>query len=126
MPDAFWIALITVGGGVVGSFLTRFLDRKKARQEIKKAVAETEYIEADTANVLVEAARKAVESLVPNLALRIESLETETKSQNCLIRRYGNRVIYLMRGIEQLVAQIKGLNHAPNWVPDEWDPDKET
>jgi len=126
MPDAILIALITVGGGLAGAYFTRFLDRKKSRHETKKVIAETANIEADTANVLVEAAKKAIDLIVPNLAKRIEDLEQETKDQGCTIRRYGNRVIYLMRGIEQLVSQITGLGHKPDWTPEPWDPDKET
>jgi len=130
MPDAILIALImaagTVGGGIVGTSFARFLDRKKARHEINKTIAETNNIEADTANVLVEAAKKAIDLIVPNLAKRIEGLEKETNDQGCTIRRYGNRVVYLMRGIERLVAQIKGFEQIPVWTPEEWDPDKDT
>lgn len=133
MPDVIWIALITFGGGLIGSFFTRYLDRKKARHEINKTIAETSNIDADTANVLVEAAKKAVESLVPNLAKRIQDLEREAEvqkqeadAQKRLNRRYANRIIYLMRGIEQLVEQITGLGPTPDWTPDEWDLDKET
>ena len=126
MPDAIWIALTTIIGSMLGASFTRYLDRKKARHEINKTIAETNNIEADTANVLVEAAKKAIDLIVPNLAKRIEGLEQETKDQGCTIRRYGNRVIYLMRGIEQLVSQITGLGHKPDWTPEPWDPDKET
>lgn len=83
-------------------------------------------MEADAAEVITEAASKAVVSLLIPLTERVKNLEDQLVIQRFKIERYGQRVLTLMRGIEKLIAQIAGLGHIPAWTPDEWDPDKET
>ena len=57
-------------------------------------------------------------SLVEPLNKRIIVLEKQNG-------RYAKRVLYLMRGIEQLLSQIVNLGQAPCWEPDEWNPEED-
>lgn len=55
----------------------------------------------------------------------ITPLEKKVKKLERKLDRYGDRIIYLTKGIEVLVNQIIDKGETPCWNPDEWNPDEE-
>ncbi len=81
--------------------------------------------DGDAAQSISNAASKAVENLLKPLTDRVAVLEDKVKKQDLKLERYGQRVIVLMRGIEQLMTQITRLGHVPEWIPGDWSPDED-
>jgi hypothetical protein len=62
------------------------------------------------------------EKLANKMESRVDKLETIVDKQEKKITRYGNRIVYLTKGIDILLGQIVHDGKEPCWVPDEWDP----
>ena len=105
--DAIIIAVIGVIGVVLGGLITNHFLKPKVR-------AETEKMASDT-----------WEKLANKMESRVDKLELIVEKQEKKITRYGNRIVYLTKGIDILLGQIVHDGKEPCWVPDEWDPDGE-
>jgi uncharacterized protein HemX len=104
--EAITIAIIGVLGVVLGGLITNHFLRPKIK-------AETEKLASDT-----------WEKLANKMELRVDNLETIVEKQEKKITRYGNRIVYLTKGIDILLSQIVHDGKEPCWVPDEWDPNE--
>jgi gas vesicle protein len=102
--DAIIIAIIGVIGVVIGGLITNLFLRPKVN-------VETEKIASDI-----------WEKLATKMETRVEKLETIVEKQEKKITRYGNRIVYLTKGIDILLGQIVHDGKEPCWIPDEWDP----
>ena len=105
--DAIVIAIIGLVGVVAGSVITNLFLRDKISSEADKTSSD------------------AWQGFANKMESRVEKLEVITEKQEKKITRYGNRVIYLTKGIEVLIHQIIQDGKNPCWVPDEWNPDCE-
>ena len=79
-----------------------------------------------------KAVTEAAINLVKPLSDRVDKLEKINVEQNGkieqqerTIKKYGQRIVYLMNGIEKLIEQFQRSDIAPTWVPDKWDPNKD-
>jgi uncharacterized protein HemX len=104
--EVITIAIIGVLGVVLGGLITNHFLRPKIK-------AETEKLASDT-----------WEKLANKMELRVDKLETIVEKQEKKITRYGNRIVYLTKGIDILLSQIVHDGKEPCWVPDEWDPNE--
>ena len=102
--EAITIAIIGVLGIVLGGLITNHFLRPKIE-------AETERLASDT-----------WEKLANKMESRVEKLEITVDKQEKKITRYGNRIVYLTKGIDILLSQIVHDGKEPCWVPDEWNP----
>lgn len=98
------IALIGVLGVVLGGLVTNFFLLPKIRAETDRIASES------------------WERLANKMELRVDKLETIVEKQEKKINRYGNRIVYLTKGIDVLLSQIVHDGREPSWIPDEWDP----
>jgi Na+/glutamate symporter len=105
--EAITIAIIGVLGIVLGGLITKYILRPKLK-------AETEKLASD---IWKELANK--------MESRVLTLEETVKKQEKKITRYGNRIVYLTKGIDILLGQIVHDGKEPCWVPDEWDPNED-
>jgi hypothetical protein len=79
-----------------------------------------------------KAVTEAAINLVKPLSDRVDKLEKinveqdkKIEQQERTIKKYGQRIVYLMNGIEKLIEQFQRSDIAPTWVPDKWDPNKD-
>ena len=105
--EAITIAIIGALGVVLGGLITNYFMRPKIK-------AETEKMASDT-----------WEKLANKMESRVDKLETIVEKQEKKITRYGNRIVYLTKGIDILLSQIVHDGKEPCWVPDEWDPNED-
>lgn len=105
--EAITIAIIGVLGVIAGSLITNWSLKPKVKAEAEKTASET------------------WEKLATKMESRVEKLELLVDKQEKKINRYGNRIIYLTKGIEILVNQILMDGKQPCWTPNEWDPNEE-
>ena len=105
--DTIIIAIIGVVGVVLGGLITNHFLRPKVN-------IETEQIASDI-----------WEKLATKMETRVEKLEIIVDKQEKKITRYGNRIVYLTKGIDILLGQIVHDGKEPCWVPDEWDPNED-
>ena len=105
--EAITIAIIGVLSVVLGGLITNYFLRPKVQ-------AETEKMASDT-----------WEKLATKMESRVEKLETIVEKQEKKINRYGNRIVYLTKGIDILLSQIIHDGKEPCWAPDEWDPNED-
>lgn len=117
-------------------------DILKARDEKRKLQAEARKTDAEAANEqggavqsivnaagsLATAQTNTVESLVKRLD-HLEKSQVEQEKRNEVlarqVRRYAQRIAYLMGGIDQLLNQIAANNLAPVWRPNDWSIEEE-
>ena len=107
---AFWGFL----GIIFGAIITGLFAYNVNRANASKAVTE------------------AAINLVKPLSDRVDKLEKinieqdkKIEQQERTIKKYGQRIVYLMNGIEKLIEQFQRSDIAPTWVPDKWDPNKD-
>lgn len=105
--DAIIIAVIGFIGVVAGGLITNHFLRPKIKAETEKTASET------------------WEKLANKMESRVDKLELVVDKQEKKITRYGNRIIYLTKGIEILVNQIVQEGKKPCWEPNDWDPEAE-
>ena len=115
------VALWGFLGIVLGAIITGLFTYNVNRANASKAVTE------------------AAINLVKPLSDRVKTLEDINVEQNNkldqqgkkldqqerTIKKYGQRIVYLMNGIEKLIEQFQRSDIAPTWVPDKWDPNKD-
>src|SRR5574340_1156896 len=111
MSDIVIGALISTIGMVIIGGIGYFTGRRKN--------------DGDAAQSISNAASNAVEGLLKPLTEKVEELRREVEKQKRLNKRFAERIIVLMRGIERLMAQIIRLGHVPEWMPEEWSPEDE-
>jgi hypothetical protein len=122
--------LLAVGG--LGGLITLVANKKGRNLENKKAELQiSSDMPAQTASTLVQGAGDLVsqyQSLLNEYRAQtdkeISDLKAEQGAVKATIRRYGNRITYLMGGIQKLLEQLKDLDQAPCWQPDDWDPNE--
>ena len=105
--DAIIIAVIGRVGVLAGSLITNLFLRNKVNAEADKTSSD------------------AWQGFANKMESRVEKLETLVDKQEKKITRYGNRIIYLTKGIEILVNQILQDGKDPCWMPNDWHPDAE-
>ncbi len=83
---------------------------------------------ANASRAVMEAAINLVKPLSDRVK-RLEEINVEQdkkiEQQERTIKNYGQRIVYLMNGIEKLIEQFQRSDIAPTWVPDKWDPNKD-
>lgn len=77
--------------------------------------------DSDASNTITDAALKLVKPLEEAIA----KLEGKVAKLEKVNNRYARRVVYLMNGIETLVAQLVDAGQVPKWQPDEWNPSED-
>lgn len=109
MSDGIIVAILGALSTVAGGIIVYLASRKKNQ--------------ADAADAVTDAAL----ALINPLKDRLEELEAKVKKQENEIAnlrrqldRYADRIIVLMRGIENLIKQIGELGEKPCWEPDKW------
>lgn len=125
--------LLAIGGlGGLASLISLIVNRRArtlGNQETALKIASD--LPAQTANTLVQGAGELVtqyQALLNEYKAQtdkeISELKSEQDAVRVTIRRYGNRITYLMNGIQKLLEQLKDLGQSPCWQPDEWDPNE--
>jgi len=105
--DAIIIAVIGLVGVLAGSLITNLFLRNKVNAEADKTSSD------------------AWQGFANKMESRVDKLETLVDKQEKKITRYGNRIIYLTKGIEILINQIMDDGKQPCWTPNEWHPEAE-
>lgn len=125
--------LLAIGGlgglanlaGIFANRRARALENQMSEQKIKADLP------SQTANTLVQGAGDLVtqyQALLNEYKSQtdqeISEIKVEQESMKSTIKRYGSRITYLMGGIQKLLEQLKDLDQAPCWQPDDWDPNE--
>lgn len=88
------LVLTGVGSTVAGAGVAGIFGRRKVKSEVEKATAEVKRTDAETADIIANAALKLLEPLtvqIERLESRVGTLETEVlrlESENCSLRRH--------------------------------------
>lgn len=109
MSDGIVVAILGALSTVAGGIIVYLASRKKNQ--------------ADAADAVTDAALALINPLKDRLAeleAKVKRQENEIASLRRQVDRYADRIIVLMRGIENLIKQIGELGEKPCWEPDEW------
>jgi len=123
--DAIVIAIIGVIGVTVGALITNYFMHPKIKAETEKLASDTWERLAEKMEARAEKLEVLNDKREQEMELRVDKLETIVDKQEKKITRYGNRIIYLTKGIEILVNQILQDGKDPCWMPNDWHPDAE-
>lgn len=96
------VAIVGLFGVVSGGIITGLFLRKKNNADADKTASD------------------AWRGFAEKMESRVTTLETKTDLQEKKITRLGQRILYLMQGIEILINQIQDKGDTPCWQPDEW------
>ena len=61
---------------------------------------------------------KAASTMLGHMKEQIKDLEEDVKILKCELIENKIEIIRLIKGINRLIAQIRGLDHVPVWTPD--------
>ena len=123
------IAEILIGIGGLGGLIGVLVNRRSRalavkEQEVKLAAN----LPAQTANTLVQGAGDLVDRYQTLLIqyqekneAQLQAIKTEQAEVKATLKRYGNRITYLMSGIQKLLEQLRDLDQPPCWQPDDCD-----
>lgn len=125
MEPGSWINLISAFGGLAGvaalaMVVVNWWGRRGELRNTSKTVA------ADSAEKISNSAVKLVEQYEDRLAAvenRVREAESRIRRLSRTVESYARRVVYLMDGIERLVAQLVAAGAQPIWKPDDWKPE---
>jgi septal ring factor EnvC (AmiA/AmiB activator) len=109
MSDGIIVAILGALSTVAGGIIVYLASRKKNQ--------------ADAADAVTDAALALINPLKDRLAeleAKVKKQENEIANLRRQLDRYADRIIVLMRGIENLIKQIGELGGKPCWEPDEW------
>lgn len=109
MSDGIIVAILGALSTVAGGIIVYLASRKKNQ--------------ADAADAVTDAALALINPLKDRLAeleAKVKKQENEIANLRRQLDRYADRIIVLMRGIENLIKQIGELGAKPCWEPDEW------
>ena len=102
MDATIIIAIIGLLGVVSGGIITGLFLHKKNNADADKTASD------------------AWRGFAEKMEQRVTTLETKTDVQEKKITRLGQRIIFLMQGIEILIEQIQAKGESPCWQPDDW------
>ena len=123
--DAIVIAIIGLIGVTVGALITNYFMHPKIKAETEKLASETWERLAEKMEARAEKLEVLNDKREQEMKLRVEKLESIVDKQEKKITRYGNRIIYLTKGIEVLVNQIIDDGKQPCWMPNNWNHEAE-
>lgn len=121
------LALVQIG------FLVR--DMRRVKHENRNLDGKTDNEMAQATDRIVDSAGKLASAqtiTVETLSKRLDAMQAEIQCQDGkidnlerLVKRYAERIAYLMGGIDKLLTQLANARIPPAWRPDPWDANSE-
>ena len=101
------LAILLASLALVGKIIEIILN------SLVKKPAEKADAAAKIADVSMEVVDR-IQQQVRDLEIKVAKLQTKVKKQDAILQKW-------MKGIEELIKQIKALGHVPCWTPEEFE-----